>query len=94
MPINAKQATNEIEKNILFAGEMFKKVKKNIPVLQKEVQTTDPEDGLSSLRITDLLTEMADQIDTWEEALQEAASAIEGLAVLYDYKSHQGGQTQ
>ena len=92
MPINAKQATNEIEKNVLFAGEMFKKVKKNIPVLQKEVQTTDPEDGLSPLRITDLLTEMADQIDTWEGALREAARTIEDPAVLYDYKSHQGGQ--
>lgn len=87
MPINAKQASNNIEKNILFAGEMFKRVEKNVPILQKEIQMTDPEDGLSSLRTVQLLGEMEDQICTWKDALDEAAEDIFHLTNLYDNKA-------
>ncbi len=86
MPINATQASNNIEKNVLFAGEMFKRVKKNVPTLQKEVQITDPEDGLRSIRVVQLLGEIEDQIDTWRDALDEASEAIFHLARLYDNK--------
>lgn len=86
MPINAKQTSNNIEKNVLFAGEMFKRVKKNVPILQKEIQMTDPEDGLSCIRIVQILDEMEDQIDTWRDALNEAAADIYHLVALYNNK--------
>lgn len=87
MPINAKHTAENLEKNLLFASEMSKKMRKFLPALQEAIAVANPDEGKGIVKILELTKAMSDQLDTWKETLTIMNTDLEALTDLYTRKN-------
>lgn len=87
MPINAKHTAENLEKNLLFAGEMSKKMRKLLPALQESIAVANPDEGKGIVKILELTKAMSDQLDTWMDTLKIMSTDLDALTDLYTRKN-------